>query len=83
MKIFITGATGYIGGSLAQRLIAEGHQVTGLVRSAARAAAVEVAEVEALVPARRAAGAASGRMLGLEGGAGRYWGRPVEWGSAQ
>ena len=37
MKIFITGATGYIGGSLAHRLLAEGHQVTGLVRSAARA----------------------------------------------
>ena len=38
MKIFITGATGYIGGSIAQRLVAEGHQVTGLVRSDARAA---------------------------------------------
>ena len=37
MKIFITGATGYIGGSLADRLLAEGHQLTGLVRSEARA----------------------------------------------
>ncbi len=37
MKIFVTGATGYIGGSLAQRLIADGHEVSGLVRSAARA----------------------------------------------
>ena len=37
MRIFITGATGYIGGSLAHRLLAEGHQVTGLVRSQARA----------------------------------------------
>ncbi len=37
MKIFITGATGYIGGSLAHRLLAEGHRVTGLVRSEARA----------------------------------------------
>ena len=37
MKVFITGATGYIGGSLAYRLLAEGHQVTGLVRSEARA----------------------------------------------
>ena len=34
MKIFVTGATGYIGGSVAQRLIASGHQVVGLVRSA-------------------------------------------------
>ena len=34
MKVFITGATGYIGGSVAERLIASGHQVVGLVRSA-------------------------------------------------
>lgn len=34
MKIFLTGATGYIGGSIAERLIASGHQVVGLVRSA-------------------------------------------------
>jgi len=33
MKIFVTGATGYIGGSVAERLIASGHQVVGLVRS--------------------------------------------------
>ncbi len=46
MKIFITGATGYIGGSLAHRLIAEGHQVTGLVRSQARAALVRARGIE-------------------------------------
>ncbi|MGB8063092.1 MAG: NAD-dependent epimerase/dehydratase family protein [Candidatus Sulfotelmatobacter sp.] len=34
MKIFVTGATGYIGGSVAERLIASGHHVVGLVRSA-------------------------------------------------
>ncbi len=39
MKIFVTGATGYIGGSVAARLIAEGHEVSGLVRSAERAEA--------------------------------------------
>jgi nucleoside-diphosphate-sugar epimerase len=33
MKIFVTGATGYIGGSVAERLVALGHDVTGLVRS--------------------------------------------------
>lgn len=39
--IFLTGATGYIGGTLARRLLANGHQVRGLVRGddgAARAA---------------------------------------------
>src|SRR4051794_24324219 len=39
-KIFITGAAGYIGGSLANRLVAEGYQVRSLVRSAAQAAAL-------------------------------------------
>ncbi len=34
MKIFVTGATGYIGGSVEERLIASGHHVVGLVRSA-------------------------------------------------
>ncbi len=33
MKVFITGATGYIGGSIAEMLVAAGHSVTGLVRA--------------------------------------------------
>lgn len=33
MKIFITGATGYLGGSIATRLIAQGHEIHGLVRA--------------------------------------------------
>ena len=41
MNIFLTGATGYIGGSLAVRLIADGHSVHGLVRSAERAGQAE------------------------------------------
>jgi nucleoside-diphosphate-sugar epimerase len=41
MHIFITGATGYIGGAVAARLLADGHRVSGLARSDARAAALE------------------------------------------
>src|SRR5262249_20138973 len=37
---FITGATGFIGGAVAARLIADGHAVRGLVRDQAKAAAV-------------------------------------------
>lgn len=37
MKVFVTGATGYIGGSVAERLIAAGYQVMGLVRSKEKA----------------------------------------------
>jgi len=33
MKIFMTGTTGYIGGSVAERLMREGHTISGLVRS--------------------------------------------------
>jgi nucleoside-diphosphate-sugar epimerase len=36
MKVFVTGATGYIGGSVAERLVAAGHEVSGLVRSEAK-----------------------------------------------
>ena len=36
MKIAITGAKGFIGGHLAQRLLAEGHQVVLLTRGASR-----------------------------------------------
>lgn len=40
MKVFCTGASGYIGGSVAAHLVAAGHQVTGLVRSQEKADAV-------------------------------------------
>lgn len=38
MNIFITGAAGFIGGSIATGLLDKGHHVTGLVRSAEQAA---------------------------------------------
>jgi nucleoside-diphosphate-sugar epimerase len=34
MKIFLTGATGYIGGTVALRLMAAGHEIVGLARTA-------------------------------------------------
>jgi nucleoside-diphosphate-sugar epimerase len=40
MKAFMTGASGYIGGSVADALIAAGHQVSGLARSDETAAAL-------------------------------------------
>ena len=46
MKIFCTGASGYIGGSVAAHLIASGHQVTGLVRSQDKADAVRALGIE-------------------------------------
>jgi nucleoside-diphosphate-sugar epimerase len=41
MKIFVTGASGFIGGSFAAEAIRRGHQVHGLVRSAEKAQACE------------------------------------------
>jgi uncharacterized protein YbjT (DUF2867 family) len=37
MRFFVTGASGYIGGSVAQKLRASGHEVLGLVRSEEKA----------------------------------------------
>jgi uncharacterized protein YbjT (DUF2867 family) len=36
MRVFLTGATGYLGRPLAERLISRGHQVRALVRPASR-----------------------------------------------
>ncbi|WP_433444987.1 NAD-dependent epimerase/dehydratase family protein [Nonomuraea sp. CA-141351] len=41
MRVFVTGATGYIGGSVADRMLRDGHQVTGLVRSPDKARMLE------------------------------------------
>jgi nucleoside-diphosphate-sugar epimerase len=49
MKIFCTGASGYIGGSVAAHLIAAGHQVTGLVRSSDKADAVRALGIEPIM----------------------------------
>jgi nucleoside-diphosphate-sugar epimerase len=46
MRIFMTGASGYIGGSVAAALLEAGHSVRGLVRSADRAAQVRALGIE-------------------------------------
>jgi nucleoside-diphosphate-sugar epimerase len=46
MKIFVTGATGYIGGSVAARLLARGDTVLGLARSDDAAAALKKRGIE-------------------------------------
>src|ERR1700760_692954 len=49
MKVFCTGASGYIGGSVAAHLVAAGHQVTGLVRTREKADAVRARGVQPLL----------------------------------
>ncbi len=55
MKILVTGASGYIGRRLAERLLADGHEITCMVRDAARfnretSGRCRILEADVLIP---------------------------------
>ncbi|MGX9866921.1 NAD-dependent epimerase/dehydratase family protein [Pseudomonas moraviensis] len=49
MNIFVTGAAGFIGGSIATGLVQAGHKVTGLVRSAEQADELKALGMNAVI----------------------------------
>ncbi len=46
MRVFVTGATGYVGGAVAEAFRRRGHRVSGLTRTAAKGRALAAREIE-------------------------------------
>ena len=53
MRVFVTGATGFVGRALIPRLQRDGYAVVAWVRSPARARSLLGADVELFTPTRR------------------------------
>ncbi|MFM0350452.1 NAD-dependent epimerase/dehydratase family protein [Paraburkholderia sp. RL17-347-BIC-D] len=49
MTIFITGASGFVGGTVARRLLAAGHSVRGLIRDASKAESLKALGIEPVI----------------------------------
>jgi nucleoside-diphosphate-sugar epimerase len=49
MKIFVIGASGYIGGSISTALVSAGHEVTGLCRSSDKAQLLKQKDIEPIL----------------------------------
>jgi dihydroflavonol-4-reductase len=67
MRIFVTGATGYLGSALCRRWAADGHQITALVRATSRREVLEPLGVDCRV------GDVSNRVSMREGMSGADW----------